>query len=181
MGSMRKLSTSFIKHCPLLAYENCLCASAVGIRGAGYGLRIHTCSYLSCHLDRHVSRQNATKPWAVSEGLSFKFWKQHLNLALIYISKVTHWSSWISLPTRFIRHQEGFFSTKLEFFTGWDFGLTVLVHQESLFLIKDMNVCRSWRWVQRVQKSFLLWCLYSHIWRRTVHWQKLPKSLQGIY
>lgn len=65
--------SSFIKHCPLLAYENCQCASAVGTKGAGYGLRIHTCSYYSCHLAGLVSRQNATKPWAVSEGLSVKF------------------------------------------------------------------------------------------------------------
>lgn len=36
-----------------------------------------------------------------------------------------------------------FFSTKLEFFTDWDFRLNVLVHQESVFLMKDMHVCRS--------------------------------------
>lgn len=121
-----------------------------------------SCPDLGYHLARLVSRQNVTGQPAVSEDLSFRFWKAALASKPcldLYFEGNTLDLMDLLIQYVYTGIRKVLFSTKLEFLTDWDFRLIVLLHQETVFLMKDMHDCKSWGWIQRAQKSFCDVCL----------------------
>lgn len=117
----KTMVTSLIKYCPLTSlWKLPVCFWPVGTKGAGYGLGVHICPDLCYHLARLVSRQNATGQSAVSEDLSFRFWKaalaSKLSLDLYFkgnrLDLMDLLMQYVYTGTRKV-----FFSIKLEFLT----------------------------------------------------------------